>query len=87
MAEGLCYVCNQSFTAKDKDSAVDKMVEHMLEAHHGWIWGDAMQTKNMFDKCPVCGGSVGQIIAKCPNCGADLVEQYARKVASNYVRG
>lgn len=87
MVEGICYVCNQSFAAKDKDSVVDKIVEHMLEAHHGWLWGDAMQTKNVFDKCPVCGGTIGKPLAKCPNCGADLIEQFARKVTPNYVRG
>jgi predicted RNA-binding Zn-ribbon protein involved in translation (DUF1610 family) len=87
MVEGICYVCNKSFTAKDKDSVVDKIVEHMLEAHHGWIWGDAMQTKNTLEKCPACGATLGKLYAKCPNCGEDLIEQYARKVASSYVRG
>ncbi|NMX22209.1 hypothetical protein C5S30_07300 [ANME-1 cluster archaeon GoMg4] len=87
MVEGICYVCNQSFAAKDKDSVVDKIVEHMLEAHHGWLWGDAMQTKNVLDKCPVCGGTIGKPLAKCPNCGADLIEQFARKVTPNYVKG
>jgi uncharacterized protein with PIN domain len=89
MAEGLCYVCNQSFMAKDKDAVIDKIVEHMMapapEGHHGWIWGDALQTKNTFEKCPVCGAALGKLYAKCPNCGADLVEQYARKIAAGYI--
>jgi rubrerythrin len=85
MAEGICYVCNQSFTEADKGTVVDKIVGHMMAAHHGGIWGDAMQAKNAFDKCPVCGADIGKPLAKCPNCGADLIEHYARKVASRYV--
>jgi len=27
MAEGICYVCNQSFTAAEKDTVVDTIVE------------------------------------------------------------
>ena len=85
MAEGRCYVCNQMFSAKDKDTAEDKIVEHMMAEHHGWVWKDAMQTKNTFEKCPGCGAALGKLYAKCPNCGADLIEQYAIKVASAYV--
>ena len=84
MAEGRCYVCNQIFSGSDKDSAIEKVVEHMMAAHHGWIWGDAMQGKNTFAKCPVCGAALGHLYANCPNCGADLVEQYAKKTASAY---
>ncbi|MBA7521057.1 hypothetical protein ES705_13158 [subsurface metagenome] len=84
MAEGRCYVCNQMISAKDKDTVVDKVVEHMMEAHHGWVWGDAMQTKNTLEKCPVCGATLGQLYAKCPNCGADLIEQYAILKATAY---
>ena len=89
MAEGRCYVCNQMFTAKDKDAVIDKVVEHMMapapDGHHGWLWGDAMQTKNTLEKCPVCGAALGKLYANCPNCGADLIEQYARKTASAYI--
>lgn len=85
MAEGICYVCNQSFSAANKDAAIDKIVEHMMAAHHGGIWGDAMQAKNAFDKCPVCDADIGKPFAKCPSCGTDLIEQYARKVVSRYV--
>ena len=85
MVEGRCYVCNQTFAAKDSGTIVDNLVEHIMAEHHGWVWGDAMQTKNTFDKCPVCGTTLGKILAKCPNCGADLIEQYARKVAAGYV--
>jgi len=85
MAEGICYVCNQSFSAASKDAAIDKIVEHMMAAHHGGIWGDAMQAKNAFDKCPVCDADIGKPFAKCPSCGTDLIEQYARKVVSRYV--
>ena len=84
MSKGRCYVCNQMFSANNKDAAVDKVVEHMMEQHHGWIWGDAMQTKNTFAKCPACGAALGHLYAHCPNCGADLVEQYAIKTASAY---
>ncbi|NOR77550.1 MAG: hypothetical protein GQ523_03805 [Methanophagales archaeon] len=85
MVEGRCYVCNQTFTAKDSGTVVDILAEHIMGEHHGWAWGDAMQTKNTFDKCPVCGTTLGKIVAKCPNCGADLIEQYVRKVAAGYV--
>lgn len=78
-------MCNQTFTAKDSGTIVDTLVEHVMAEHHGWVWGDAMQTKNTFDTCPVCGTTLGKILAKCPNCGADLIEQYARKVAAGYV--
>ena len=78
-------MCNQTFTAKDSGTIVDTLVEHIMAEHHGWVWGDAMQTKNTFDKCPVCGTTLGKILAKCPNCGADLIEQYARKTAAGYV--
>ena len=78
-------MCNQTFTAKDSGTIVDNLVEHIMAEHHGWVWGDAMQTKNTFDKCPVCGTTLGKILAKCPNCGADLIEQYARKTAAGYV--
>ena len=84
MAQGRCYVCNETFAAKDKDAAVDKLAEHMMEAHHGWLWGDAMQTKNTLEKCPVCGAALGKLYANCPGCGADLIEQYARRVAAGY---
>jgi len=87
MAEGICYVCNQTFTAASKDALVDKIVEHIMASHHGWVWGDAMQAKNVFEKCPVCGATLGKLAAKCPNCGADLVEQFARKVTVRYVKG
>ena len=86
MAEGRCYVCNQMFSAKDKDTVVEKVVEHMMGEHHGWIWGDAMQTKNTFEKCPVCGAALGHLYAKCPNCGVDLIEQYAILKARAYAR-
>jgi Oxygen-sensitive ribonucleoside-triphosphate reductase len=85
MAEGICYVCNQSFTAADRDAVVDDIVKHQMTAHHGGIWGDAIQAKNAFDKCPVCGADLGKPLARCPNCGADLIEQYARKVTLRYV--
>jgi rubrerythrin len=85
MAKGICYVCNQMFSGKDKDTAVEKMVEHMMAEHHGWIWGDAMQTKNTFEKCPVCGAALGKLYANCPSCGADLIEQYAIQKANAYV--
>ncbi len=59
MAQGRCYVCTQMFTAKDKDAVIDKIVEHMMapapEGHHGYLWGDTMQTKNTFEKCPMPG--------------------------------
>ncbi len=84
MAEGRCYVCSEMFTAKDKDTVVDTIVAHMMEAHHGWVKRDALQTKNTFAECPVCGAAVGKLYAKCPSCGADLIEQYARKAASGY---
>jgi len=73
MVEGICYVCNQTFTAASKDALVDKIVEHIMASHHGWVWRDAMQAKNVFEKCP--------------NCSADLVEQFARKVTVRYVKG
>ncbi len=85
MAEGICYVCTQAFTAKDKDTVVDKIVEHIMAEHHGHVWRDTLEPKNKFDKCPLCGGTVGKLLKNCPNCGADLVEQFARRVASGYV--
>ena len=83
MVEGICYVCNQTFTAADKDALVDKI----MASHRGWAWGDAMQSKNVFDKCPVCGATLGKLVAKCPNGGADMVEQFARKVTMGYIKG
>jgi len=63
------------------------IVEHIMAEHHGWAWGDAMQSKNVFEKCPVCGATLGKLVAKCPNCGADMVEQFARKVTMGYIKG
>jgi hypothetical protein len=86
MAQGICYVCQAPFSGATKDEALDKVVSHIMAEHHGWVWGDAMQAKNVFDKCPVCDGTIGKIAAKCPNCGADLLEQYAKKVTLRYVK-
>ncbi len=66
MAEGRCYVCSEMFTAKDKDAVVDTLVAHMMGAHRGWVKRDALQTKNTFAECPVCGAAVGKLYAKCP---------------------
>lgn len=39
-----------------------------------------------FVRCPVCGGEVNKPLATCPNCGADLVEQWAKKLAAIYTK-
>jgi anaerobic ribonucleoside-triphosphate reductase len=87
MAEGICYVCNQSYTAPSQDAVVDQIVEHMMAQHLGYIRRDTLESKNKFDKCPNCGAALGKPLVKCPNCGADLIEQYARKVTKRYVKG
>jgi len=73
-----------SFTASDKETAMDKLVEHLLEVHRPYTELDAFGHK--FEKCPVCGGEVNKPVKKCPHCGADLIEQYARKVAAMYTK-
>jgi hypothetical protein len=84
--EGICYVCNRSYRAADKNTVIDEIVNHMMAKHFGPLKADALETKNKFDKCPVCGDGVGKPLLKCPHCGADLVEQFARKITSGYVR-
>lgn len=86
MAEGICYVCNETYTAADKDTLIDEIVVHMMANHLGHVKRDALETKNKFDKCPACGAEVGKPYATCPNCGADLVEQFARKVTAGYTK-
>lgn len=87
MAEGICYVCNQSYTAASKDAVIDDIVGHMMAEHHGHLKRDALEPKNKFAKCPVCGAALGKPYLKCTSCGADLVEPFARKVTSGYVKG
>ncbi len=87
MAEGICYVCNQAYTAADRDTVVDEIVEHMMAEHHGHLRRDTLEPKNKFDKCPACGAEVGKVLFKCPQCDADLVKQFARKVTLGYVKG
>ena len=87
MAEGICYVCNQPYSAANRDVLVDEIVGHMMAAHPGHVKRDTLETKNKFAKCPVCGAALGKPYAKCPNCGADLVEQFARKVTAGYIKG
>jgi anaerobic ribonucleoside-triphosphate reductase len=86
MAEGICYVCNQVYKAADKDTLVNELARHMMTAHLGWVRRDSLEMKNKFKTCPVCGGVVDKPLTKCPNCGADLIEQFARKIAAGYAK-
>lgn len=86
MAEGMCYICNQPYTAANKDAVVNEIVGHMMAAHHGHVKRDTLEAKNKFDKCPACGAELGKPYVTCPNCGADLVEQFARKITARYLK-
>ncbi|RZN37659.1 MAG: hypothetical protein EFT35_05810 [Methanophagales archaeon ANME-1-THS] len=87
MAEGICYVCTRPYTAPTRDAAVDKIVNHIMTRHLAQVKSDTLETKNKFEKCPVCGAPIGKPLLKCPTCGADLVEQFARKVTRGYITG
>jgi len=87
MAEGICYVCNQTYTAANEDAVIDEIVGHMMAGHLGHVRRDTLEPKNKFDKCPVCGAAIGKPLIKCPNCGADLIEQFAKKITKGYVKG
>lgn len=87
MEEGICYVCNQTYTGTPRDALIDQIVTHMMATHHGHIKLDTLETENKFDKCPICGTPIGKPLLKCPNCGADLMEQFARKVTAGYMKG
>lgn len=71
-------------TGPRKDELIEKVVEHMMESHLGFIKGDVLEHK--FEKCPVCGGEVNKPLYTCPNCGADLIRQRAIFVATMYAK-
>jgi hypothetical protein len=87
MAQGICYICNQPYTAASRDAVVDEIVGHMMAQHWGHLRRDTLEPKNKFATCPVCGAALGKPLVKCPNCGADLIEQFAKKATSGYVKG
>jgi len=35
MAEGICYICNQSYTAPSQSALVDQIVGYMMAQHWG----------------------------------------------------
>jgi len=74
MAEGICYICNQSYTAPSQSALVDQIVGPMMAQHWGHLRRDTLEPKNKFDKCPNCGAALGKPLVKCPNCGVDLIE-------------
>jgi hypothetical protein len=86
MAEGICYVCNKSFKAADRSTAIDKIVRHLMTVHLGLVKSDTLDSKNKFATCPVCGAGIGKPLLKCPHCGTDLMEQFARKMTSGHVK-
>ncbi|MGC9444315.1 MAG: hypothetical protein ACP5E9_05235 [Candidatus Methanospirareceae archaeon] len=85
MVEGICYVCNQPFSGSDKDALVNQIVAHMLATHRGHVKRDTLDMKNKFEKCPVCGAPIGKPLFKSSSCGANLVEQFGRKVTMGYL--
>lgn len=87
MVEGICYVCNQPFSGSDKDTLINQIVAHMLATHLGHVKRDTLETKNKFENCPVCGAPIGKPLLKCPSCGANLIEQFGRKITMRYVSG
>lgn len=89
MAEGICYVCRDFKVVEPDRATVEReLVKHMMAEHRGYIEGDALNAhgKYKFDKCPVCGAVQEKVAMKCPNCGADLVEQFATMVAKDYTK-
>ena len=39
MAEGICYICNQSYTAPSQSALVDQIVGPMMAQHWGHLRG------------------------------------------------
>jgi ribosomal protein S27AE len=87
MVEGICYVCNQPFSGADRETVINQIVAHMLATHLGHVKRDTLEAKNKFEKCPVCGAPIGKPLLNCPNCGANLIEHFGRKITMRYVRG
>jgi predicted small metal-binding protein len=88
MAEACCpygFCSGYRVQGPNLDELIDKVVEHMIASHRGFIQGDVLEHK--FVKCPVCGGEVNKPVYKCPKCGADLVRQRALAVAKMYAKG
>lgn len=86
MVEGSCYVCNKSFKAADRSAAIDKIVWHLMTVHLSLVKSDTLDSKNKFAVCPVCGAVIGKPHLKCPHCGTDLIEQFARKITAGHVK-
>lgn len=84
VAQCQVFGCPYKLEGPNKEELVERLTEHLLKEHHAFFRGDVLEHK--FVKCPVCDGEVNKPVHKCPNCGADLVEQRAILFASMYTK-
>ncbi len=84
VAQCSVFGCPFKLEGANKEELIEQLAGHILQTHRTFVRADVLEHK--FVKCPVCDGEVNKPVVKCPNCGADLVEQRGILLAKMYTK-
>ena len=83
--EAECPYCSFKEEGTNRKKVKEAMVEHLIDKHHDDLTKEDFFVHE-FVKCPSCGAKIELGFSFCPNCGTDILEQYARNVASKHLK-